>query len=228
MLRIVGILSTGNRDLDSAICHVTLNELADLTGLEALGEISLLLEDHRETDRLRAKLAESFSNGNEVITWREVNPGIAGNVEGDTAFIRMLSFIIMVVVVLGVASAQLTSFLERRHEFGVLTALGMKGRQIIGLVMMEAVMVGLGGAVAAVLMGCPVAYYLATKGVDFSSMMGEMAVSNVLFDPHIYGDFGPWLFVYAFAVSMTATIVSSLYPAWFAARVDPAAELRPV
>ena len=228
MLRIVGLLETGNRDIDSSICHVTHGRLAELSGYDGFGEISILLDDYTEIDRKHAAWRDEFGTGNAVITWREVNPAIAGNVEGDTAFINMMSFIIIVVVVLGVASAQLTSFLERRHEFGVLTALGMKGRQIVGLVLLEALMVGVGGAIAALLIGAPFAYYLATKGVNFGALVGDLSIGNIMFDPYLYADFGPWIIGYAFIVSMTATLVASLYPAWFAARVDPAAELRPL
>lgn len=228
MLRIVGIVDTGSRELDATVCHVTDSHLSALSGHAEIGEISLLIEDYTEIDRLREALATAFTNGNEVITWREVNPGIAANVEGDTAFIRLLSFIIIVVVLLGVASAQLTSFLERRHEFGVLTALGMKSSQIVALVLLEAIMAGLGGAVAALAIGGPVAYLMATKGINISAIAsGDMSIGNVLFDPYIYGDFGPWLVGYAFAVSLSATIVASLYPAWYATRINPAAELRP-
>jgi ABC-type lipoprotein release transport system permease subunit len=227
MLRIVGILATGNRDLDAAICHVTGSHLASLSGYAEIGEISILLEDYKRIEQLREELSRAFTNGNAVITWREVNPSIAGNVDGDTAFIRLLSFIIMVVVMLGVASAQLTSFLERRHEFGVLTALGMKGSQIIMLVILEALMIGLGGAIAALSIGGPAAYLLATKGVNFAALMGDLSIGNVLFDPHIYGSFGPWLIAYAFTVCLFSTAVASLYPAWFAMHINPASELRP-
>jgi ABC-type lipoprotein release transport system permease subunit len=227
MFRIVGILSTGNRDLDSTVCHVTLGYLSGLCETPDAGEITVLLKDYRVLDDVRDELSVTLTNSNTVVTWREVNPMIAGNVEGDTAFIRMLSFIIMVVVVLGVASAQLTSFLERRHEFGVLTALGMKGRQIVLLVIIEALMIGVGGAIAALALGAPAAYWLHVKGVNFAELMGDLNVANVLFEPHIYGQFGPWIITYAFAVSLAATAVASLYPAWFAARVNPASELRP-
>jgi ABC-type lipoprotein release transport system permease subunit len=54
----------------------------------------------------------------------------------------------------------------------------------------------------------------------------DLAVSNVLFDPVFKGDFGWWLIPLAFELALTATILSSLYPAWFAMRTDPATALR--
>ena len=48
----------------------------------------------------------------------------------------------------------------------------------------------------------------------------------MLFEPVIYGDFGWWIVPYVFVVAIGATVLASLYPAWFAARTDPAVALR--
>ncbi|MCP4641554.1 MAG: ABC transporter permease [bacterium] len=229
MLRIVGLLDTGSRDLDTMLCHVTLADLNEMTGYEGPGEISIMLEDYKLIKATREKMTEFVPQGNTLITWREVNPGMAANVDGDTAFTRSLMGIIVIVVALGIASAQLTAVLERRTEFAILTALGMKARQVIALVVLEALMVGLGGAVVATGIGGSVAYYLATHGVNFKAMMGEdFSFGDVLLDPYLYGDFGLWLVWYALAISVTTTLAASVYPAWRTTRIDPADSLRTV
>ncbi|MBN1674966.1 MAG: ABC transporter permease [Kiritimatiellae bacterium] len=230
MLRIVGILETGSRELDAGICHVTLRDIAELTGYEGPAELAVLLKDYRRIDDTQRLLADKLAHTDAaVVTWREVNRELAANVEGDTAFTRMLVMIIIVVVALGITSAQLTAVLERRREFAVLAALGMKGRYVVGVLVAEAVLIGLGGALAALALGTPLAYYLATEGVDFSSMMGgETAICNVLLDPVMYASVGPWIFGYAAAVSLLATLAASVYPAWFAVRTDPAGALREI
>jgi len=229
MLRIVGILSTGSRDLDTSLCHVTLSEHARLTGREGAGEIAVLLEDYRRIEPARQALADRMPPGDLVVTWEVVNPAIAANVKGDTAFTRFIVFLVVVMVVLGIAGAQLAVVLERRREFGVLMALGTKGRQVVGLLLIEAALTGLAGAAVAMMIGGPVTWLLATMGVDFSEIMGgEMAIENVLLDPVVYGSFGPWLVWYALGVSLAATLAATVYPAWFAVRTDPAEALRTV
>ena len=86
---------------------------------------------------------------------------------------------------------------------------------------------GLLGSVLGLVFGLPAAYYVATKGIDFTDFYGsDMSVSNVLFDPVFKGDFGWWLVPLAFELALAATLLSSLYPAWFAIRTDPAVALR--
>ena len=230
MLSIIGIIETGSRDLDAAICHVTLQDVGRLTDYEGPGEIAIMLEGHKLIEPTCRTLAERLADRNTaIVTWKEVSPELAANVEGDTAFTNTIIAIVILMVVFGIASAHLTAVLERRHEFAVLSALGMKGGRIAGLIFLEAVVIGLGGAVLALLIASPVTYYLATEGVNIANLAGgDLSFGDVLLDPYIYGDFGIWLVWYALGVSVMATWIASIYPAVFAMRTNPADELRRV
>lgn len=226
MLRIVGVLSTGVRDLDAGVSHVTLDALEEISGYTGPGEISILLDDYRRIEETRRELAQRLGDV-EIVAWKEVNPGIAANVDGKSGFMRTLVAIIIVVVGLGIVSAQLTAVMERRREIAVLTAIGMKARQVIGLIVIEAVTIALGGSVIALSIGGAVAHRLATRGVNLRVLMGkEFSFGDVLLDPYIYGDFDSWIIIYALTVSIAATVAASLYPAWIASRVEPADALR--
>jgi ABC-type lipoprotein release transport system permease subunit len=228
MLGIIGTLDTGSKDLDTTVCHVTLDDLINITGYDGAGEIAIMLEHYKLIDPSREALAAKLA-GSDVITWKEVTPEIAANVEGDTAFTTIIIAIIIVVVSLGIAAAQVTAVLERRREFAVLSALGMKQRQLAGLIMLEAVAVGLGGAVVALALGGFSAYRLATRGIDLAKLMGgEVSFGSVLLDPTIYGDFGLWILWYALGISLVSTVAASIYPAWYATRTDPATAMRKV
>ncbi len=226
MLRITGILATGVRDLDATVCHVTLDTLKEISGYTGTGDISILLDDHRRIEETRRELALLLDQA-EVLTWKEVNPGIAANVDGDRGFIRAMVGVIIMVVGLGIISAQLTAVMERRREMAVLTALGMKAGQVIGLVVIEALAVALGGAAVALVLGGTASYWLAVRGFNLQALMGpDFTFGDVLLDPYIYGDFGPWIIAYALVLSVAATVAASLYPAWIAARLQPADALR--
>jgi lipoprotein-releasing system permease protein len=73
----------------------------------------------------------------------------------------------------------------------------------------------------------PIIWRFAHVGLDFRHYMGSTyAFQGVLFDPVIYGDFGPWIVSYVALVAIGATLAASLYPAWYASRTDPAVALR--
>ncbi len=227
MLRIVGIVRTGSEEIDASICQVTLGELERLTGLRGAGEVTVLLSDHRSAPAARAALAARIAPGDEVLTFEDLAPEFKGHLEQDKATNRFVNGIILLIVVLGVASAQLAAVLERRREFAVLSALGMRARRMVRLVLLEALALGLAGGALGLALGLPVLWLFSTRGLDLSRLMGATwSFQGILIEPVIYGDLGPWIVPYVLAVALGATALASLYPAWFAARTDPAVALR--
>lgn len=227
LFRIVGIVTTGSDDVDSAVCQVPIADLERLTGLGGVGEVSIVLGDYRRTPEARAALAHAVAPGDDVVTMAELAPEIEGHFRQDAASTRFVSAVILFIVLLGVASAQLAAVLERRKEFAVLSALGMSGLRLVRLVIEEAFMLGVAGGLLALAIGVPIVWRLAHVGLDFSRYLGgAYSFQGVLFEPIIFGDFGPWIVPYVFIVAIVATVLASLYPAWHAMRTDPAVVLR--
>ena len=225
MLRIVGIVSTGSRTIDETICHAMLADVERMTGLKGVAEVSVAFADPQQVAALSAELAQRVQ-GDEVLSWREVLPAMSGDAAADQAFSSFFIVVVAAVVILGVTSAQLTAMLERRREFAVLMALGLREFKLVGLVLFEAVFMGAFGALLGLLLALPLVWHTATAGVDFSAMMGDdMTVMGVFFDPIIYADMGLWMLPYAFGLGLCATLLAALYPAWSATRLDPAAAL---
>lgn len=230
LLTVVGIAQTGSREIDAIIAHVPLADVEQLSGREGASEITLLIDDPKAIAAMRPILASEVSEEDEVLTWLDVSPELRNSLEGDGAFMSMAVVIILIVVLLGVASAQLTGVLERRKEFAVLRALGMRGVALVRVVVTEGLALGFTSGLAALALAAPFIFYLSTTGVDLSKMMESeddgWALGGVLFDPMFYPDFGLWLVPAAFGLSMIATLVASFYPAWFASKTDPATALR--
>lgn len=226
MLRIVGIADTGSRDLDATICHVSLADVERLSGLPGAGEITLTLHDFTTLDETASRLGEMIPGSDVVITWKEVVPAMGADASSDRAFTEMIIAIVIIVVILGITSAQMTAVLRRKREFAVLIALGMKSLQVIRLLLLEAVTIGVLGALAGLVISLPVVYYFSTTGIDFSRLMGgDTSISGVLFDPVMYCDMGPWMIPYSLLVAVAATLLASLYPAWIATRTNPTSAL---
>ncbi|MFC1526395.1 ABC transporter permease [Candidatus Latescibacterota bacterium] len=226
MLRIVGLVHTGSREIDGVICHVPLEDLEELTGLPGAAEITVTVSDPTRIDELAAALTGLVADGDEALTWREVLPEQGGDAKSDEAFMDLFVGIVIFVVVLGVTSAQLTAMLERRREFAVLLALGMRGGQVVRLVLLEAVALGIVGTAVGLGLATPLVYYTATTGIDIAALMdGQLSFSGVLFDPVFYSHMGWWMVPHAAAIAVTSALVAALYPAWYAVRTKPTSAL---
>lgn len=227
MYRIVGVVATGSEDLDLTIAHVPLGDLAQLSGRRGAAEVSIILKDWQRTDTVRASLRDRLAGRDDVLTWGELNPEFQGHMKQDQASSRVISAIVLFIVLLGVASAQLAAVLERRREFAVLAALGMPTWTMVRLVLEEAALLGVAGGAVSLAVAVPLVKHFATAGLDLTRYLGgSWSFSGFFIEPIIYFDFGTWMVPYIFGVALSSTLLASLYPARFAARTDPAVALR--
>jgi ABC-type lipoprotein release transport system permease subunit len=202
-------------------------DVAALTGLPGAAEIVVTLADWRETDRARDRLAAALPSGDLVLTWGDINPDFKGHMQQDKAMSSAVSAIILLIVLIGVASAQLAAVLERRREFAVLAALGMRGAQMMTTLLVEAVAMGALGGVLGLAIGLPVVWRLSTTGLDVTRYVGSnYSAFGLVIEPIIYGDLGAWVAPYVLVIALVSTLAAAVYPVWFAVRVDPAAALR--
>jgi ABC-type lipoprotein release transport system permease subunit len=227
MLTIVGISETGSEEIDSNICHVSLGDLEGIWGAEGAGEIAILLGDISRIEEVKESLGPELSGRNALLKWSEVAPELKSVYEMKAGYGSTMIGVLLLVVFLGIASAQLAAVLERRHEFAVFSALGMKAHQTALLIVYEALALGCAGAVVGLALGSPIVYLLATKGLDLRMFVGgeQTVLGGVLFDPIIHAHMGPWMVTQTLFVAITATLLGSLYPAWYAIRTDPAKAL---
>src|SRR5215207_3916919 len=108
------------------------------------------------------------------------------------SFYVVLDVIVMVVVAVVISNTLLMAVFERIREMGILAALGMKGRQIMLMFLLEAATLGIAGVVVGVVLGSAGVAYLATVGIyigDVASSAGTMAVGST-----IYAHFVPTTF----------------------------------
>lgn len=116
-----------------------------------------------------------------------------------------ISAIALVVGAIAVANTMLMSVFERTREFGVVRAVGARPRFLVGLVLLEALLLSLVGAVAGVALGFAGAAAVNLVAVDIVGM----DVATVT----------PRLVAFAVAVAGVMGLLSGLLPAARAARV---------
>jgi ABC-type lipoprotein release transport system permease subunit len=227
MLELVGVTSTGSLDIDAAVCQVNLPDAEKLWGEPGAGEIAVMLEDASRTDACATELRGALDGATTALAWHEVMPDLKIAADITIEYVSLATGVLLLVVFLGVVSAQLAAVLERRREFAVLVALGMKPRQIAYVVTAEALALGAAGAVVGLAIGLPVVWHLSTTGFDLGMFMDtEVTSGGMLFDKVWRAQMGVWVVTETLFIAFGSTLLASVYPAWFAIRTDPAEALR--
>ena len=108
------------------------------------------------------------------------------------------------------------------------SALGMKGRQIMGLFLLEGSLIGVVGAVVGCGLGFLLIALMGSTGIDLSKMTTGMGDIGVLMSGKLYPTVTAADLLSRAVIVVFITALASLYPAWQASRKEPAQALHHV
>jgi len=133
--------------------------------------------------------------------------------------------IFFVVISIGILNTIMMSIFERVREFGVMMALGTKPRQILKLVMQEAVLLGVTGILIGSGLGASLTSYFAREGIDLSSWAQGAAALGIT-STIVYTKLTTTNLIYSNLFVLAVVFLVSVYPAAHAARLYPVKAIR--
>ena len=213
-----GVFATGVVLYDGGTVYMPLPKAQAFTNTgDRISAVILLTEDAETADPVAAALR---GPGRKVVTWKDMNALILQAMEQGMAFYYLMYGIVILIVAVIITNTLLMSVFERTRELGILAALGMKGRQIMTMVLLEAGTLALLGVIGGIALGSLVVWYLSFNGIpigdDIAGMVQGFAYPSVFFVKFAPGD------VFGLSLAMLVIVLlAAFYPARFAARLEP-------
>lgn len=137
------------------------------------------------------------------------------------AMLGSVGLVALLVASLGIANTMIMAVYERTKEIGILKAVGAAPRQIRGLFIVEAALIGLIGGVTGTVGG-----WLLGLGLN-RLIVAIMAWQEITIPQNIhFFALSWWLVALALAFATVVGLLAGLYPAARAARLDPLEALR--
>lgn len=219
-----GLFSTGIPSYDESAVFLSLDKAQAFarTGARA-SAIMILLNDQADTDRVAAALAVP---GVTTLTWTDLNTFFVETMQLASSFYVILDGIVILIVAVIIANTLLMAVFERVREMGILSALGMKGRQIRQMFLLEGATLGLAGVAVGAVLGLAGVSYLATTGIPLSEKTAAVAGSGFAIGTTMRATYDWGTFAGLSLATLIIVLLASLYPAWYAARLEPVDALR--
>lgn len=230
--RVTGIFNTGVDTLDTNMVLLPLAATQRALGYSKheASLIAVLIHDQRKADEVRDNIASLISTqGYDVLSWHEAQPDLAGMIAMDKSMNYISQFLIGLIIAAGILNTMLMSVLERKHEFGMMMAVGLSPQTLFKLVMVESFWLALMGLILGILITAPWFYFLYYHGIDLSSGFGDdFTYGGVLIDPVFKARLFPESIAFILGSVFTLAMLAGAYPAWKAGRTPPIESLKTI
>jgi ABC-type lipoprotein release transport system permease subunit len=218
------------KDIDGSLILVGRERAGLLTGSSSsVHELAVILSDPSYEESVHGQITTMLAThpGIEAVNWERAMPNLANAIKLDYASQKFIFLIILLIVTIGVINTLLMSVMERMREFGVILALGSRPMVLRGMIMLEALTLGLLASVFGTLLGSLATWYLVAVGIDLADFVPEtLEFGGVVFDPILRANWNPgWMIQIALYV-VGLTLLAALYPAIKAGRITPVEGMR--
>lgn len=223
--RVKGIYQSANAPLDEIYVYVDQQDLQQLMGLEnQVHEFSILLQADEMLSAFQSKYKKKYP-ALAVDSWKELSPETELMVVTVDVYSYVILLIILVALSFGIMNTMLMAVMERRHEIGMMMALGMGRLRLIAMILVETMLLTITGIPIAILIGKLLIGYYEQHGIDFSEM-GQDMMESFGFKTLIYPSFPDEKLPSILLLVFFTALISSILPIWKSLRLDPVTALQ--
>lgn len=233
LLKVSGIFSTGVSEADSSLVIAPIGYMRSQMGykLDESSHIAVLIKQRWDSEIIADKmmgLAKQY--GGVSLPWSVLMPDFSGYITMDMTSSIIFQGFIFLVIAAGILNTILMGVTERMREFGIMISMGMAPGKIVSLVIAEAFWLAMVGLIAGFIITTPVYWYMHVYGIDFSSWLapGENTIGGVLFEPLVKASIIPRHLRNIVGGIIALIMVTGLYPAVHASRVNPVETMKTI
>ncbi len=212
LMKVVGIISTGLRDLDDQRAYASLRNAQKLLNVQSsyITDISIKLKDIDKATALAREWENRF--GYQAEDWKEKNASVFSVFKIQNIVTYLVIISIMVVSGFGIFNIITMMIYEKMTDIAILKAIGYTDKDIRFIFLSEALLIGFAGGLLGLVLGFVLSLIAASIPFEVEGFVTSERL-NINFDPLFY--------TIAFVFGLLTTAIAGWLPARKAARVDP-------
>lgn len=217
--KVIGVLKSTGSSQDDQSLIIPLDSLRDLTdSSDDLTMIFAKASDASRVDYIAEKIEDKLDSkyGDDAymaMTSEQVASQVASIFGVVSIVLGGIAFIALIVAGVGITNTMFMSVMERTREIGVMKAIGATNTEIMEIFVVESALMGLIGGIAGCTLGAVISFLISVVGAQ--ALPITLKASTPL-----------WLIALGLGFSITIGIISGLWPARRAAKLNPVDALR--
>jgi len=225
--RVVGIFEVGMFEFDNGLALINIDDARTLYRLDGVTGVRLKLDDMFEAPQVASDLLRVMPVDAEVRDWTRSHANFFRAVQIEKRVMFIILTLIIAVAAFNIVSAQVMTVTDKQPDIAILRTLGASPRSILAIFVIQGALIGMIGTAIGVIGGV-----LLALNVDVVVPAIERALSIQFLDKSVYyiselpSDLQRGDVITIAAIALVLALLATLYPAWRAARVNPAEALR--
>jgi putative ABC transport system permease protein len=218
-----GVFISGSKAFDDHFIRMPIAAAQKLLHTDSIQSLVVMLDKTEETQQVKKELERLFKEDGldlEIKTWDEISDYYTKTVTLFGKLFFVLKVVIAIIVILSIFNTMNMAVLERTNEIGTIMALGTKRRGVLKLFLFEGLSLGLIGGVVGLIAGVITTVLIARIGITMPPPPNT--TFSWISEPMIV----PGMLLFALILSVITALISSLYPAYKASRLEIAEALR--
>lgn len=222
-----GIFDAGHFEYDSVMAFIHIADAQELEGKTAPSGLRLRLRDPFQAYPVARELSDSLSGDMRLRPWTMVNAVWFAAVSSQKRMMFVILGMIIAVAAFNLVSTLVMSVTDKKSDIAILRTIGASRRSIMKVFIIQGTLTGLLGTLAGVTLGVLFAMNVGVIVPAIESLLGMQLLNpEIYFISTVPSDIH-WDDVASIgAVSVVLAFLSTIYPSWSAARIQPAEGLR--
>lgn len=226
--KVSGVFEAGYNEIDKGLAVVNMSDLQRVLKMgDGVTGVRLKLNDMDQSWNVARDLALNLRGPYRISDWTSENANLYSSLKMEKTVMGILLSLIIAMGAFNLVSSQVMLVTDKQADIAILRTLGLTPRGVMQVFMVQGSLIGIIGTVLGVVGGV-----LLT--INLESILGliESTFNITLLPPDVYYITGLPYDLQGSDVAVIAMIalimsfLATLYPAWRAARTDPAEALR--
>jgi lipoprotein-releasing system permease protein len=224
-LTVSGISQAQMSDFDMYFAFADTKTMEFLTGREGVAAVHCKLRDPFLADEVGKRISNEL--GYRTTTWYESQEAFFGALKQEKFLMFIILAFIVLVAAFNISSTLIMVVMEKKRDIGILRTIGVSRGGILLIFILEGLLIGLSGTFLGVAGGTLLAYNLNPVAEFIAGIFNiDLFNSQIYYFDRIPVAVIPRDVFWITVSAVILTWVSTLYPAWSAARLDPVEALR--